>query len=85
MKKEEKEKEKQRTRTAWEKWKTIKLTTPAVYSATRALKRLLTAAAVGGTALAAGFNPVFLPIMYLISRYLSDKAFPDAEKRKIML
>ena len=83
-KKEEKERKKNATKTAWAKWKTMKLTVPAVFSATRALKRLLTATAVGGVAYAAGFNPVFLPVIYLISRYMGDKTNPEGEKLKIM-
>ena len=84
-KEEEKEKHKNRTRTAWAKWKTIKLTTPAVYSAVRGLKRLLSAVAIGGVAYAAGYSATFLPIMYLITKYLKDKTFPSNEKHKIVL
>lgn len=83
-KKEEKERKRNRTKTAWSKWKTMELTTPAVYSATRALKKLLAATAVGGVAYAAGFNPVFLPIVYLIGKYMRDKSNPEAVKMKIM-
>lgn len=75
---------KNRTRTAGLKWKEIKLSTPIVYSAVRALKRLIIAVGIGGVSAAAGFNPVFLPIIYLIRRYLKDKAYPQTEKRKIM-
>lgn len=83
-KREEKERKKNRTKTAWAKWKTMELTTPAVYSATRALKRLLSATAVGGVAYAAGFNPVFLPIVYLLGKYMKDKSNPENVKVKIM-
>lgn len=83
-KQEEKERKKNRTKTAWAKWKTLELTNANAYAATRALKRLVTATAVGGVAYAAGFNPVFLPIVYLLSKYLGDKSRPQAEKAKIM-
>lgn len=84
-KEEEKEKHKNRTKTTWAKWKTIKLTTPAVYSAVRGLKRLLSAVAIGGVAYAAGYSATFMPIMYLITKYLKDKTFPSNEKHKIVL
>ena len=83
-KKEEKERKKNATKTAWSRWKTMELTNATAYSATRALKRLLAATAVGGVAYAAGFNPVFLPIVYLLSKYMGDKANPEKEKLKIM-
>lgn len=83
-KKEKKEKRKAATKTAGVKWKTIKLTTPAVYSAVRALKRLIVAVGIGGVSAAAGLNPIFLPILYLIQRYMRDKTFPDRTKREIM-
>ena len=86
---EEKKKEKiqksNRTRTADLKWKTVKLSTPIVYSAIRALKRLIVAAGLGGISYASGMGTVFIPIMYLISRYLGDKRFPSTQKRKIMM
>ena len=83
-KKEEKLRHKNRTRTAGLKWKEIKLSTPIVYSAVRALKRLIIAAGIAGVSVEAGFNPVFLTIIYIVRRYLKDKAYPQAEKHKIM-
>lgn len=84
-KKEEKERRKNATKTAGMKWKTLKLSTPAVWQAVRALKRLLTAGAIGGVSIAAGLNPIFLPIVYLITRYMRDKVYPDSTKREIMM
>lgn len=83
-KKEEKERRKNATKTAWAKWKTMELTNATAYSAIRALKRLVTATAVGGVSYAAGFNPVFLPIVYLLGKYMGDNTNPEKTKMKIM-
>ena len=84
-KKKKKEEAAKRTKTLGVAWKTMELSSPAVHSAVRGLKRLIAAAGIGGVAAAAGFNPVFLPIVYLLGKYFQDKRFPDLEKRKVMM
>lgn len=83
-KEEAKEKRKNATKINYLRWKELELTTPLLWKSVTAFKRLFKAALLGTVSFAAGWNVAFLPLIYLMGKYLQDKKNPLLERQKLL-